>query len=38
VRRTWAPKGESPVLIDAFNWSNMSVSAAIGYRWDGRRN
>ena len=37
VRRTWAPKGETPVLIHAFNWSKISVSAAIGYRWDGRR-
>src|ERR1700730_16419261 len=38
VRRTWAPKGQTPVLIHAFNWSNLSVCAAIGYRWDGRRS
>ena len=38
VRRTWAPKGQTPVLIHAFNWSKMSVCAAIGYRWDGRRS
>jgi transposase len=38
VRRTWAPKGETPVLIHAFNWSKMSVCAALGYRWDGRRS
>lgn len=37
VRRTWAPKGETPVLIHAFNWATISVCAAIGYRWDGRR-
>src|SRR5437899_2430393 len=37
VRRTWAPKGETPVLIHAFNWSKMSIAAALGYRWDGRR-
>ncbi len=37
VRRTWAPKGETPVLIHAFNWKKMSVCAALGYRWDGRR-
>ncbi len=38
VRRTWAPKGETPVLIHAFNWSKVSICAAIGYRWDGRRS
>src|SRR5437660_11564727 len=37
VRRTWARKGEAPVLIHAFNWSKMSIAAARGYRWDGRR-
>jgi putative transposase len=26
------------VLIHAFNWSKMSVCAALGYRWDGRRS
>jgi transposase len=36
VRRTWAPKGETPVLIHAFNWKKMSICAALGYRWDGR--
>jgi transposase len=38
VRRTWAPKGETPILIHAFNWSKISICAAIGYRWDGRRS
>ena len=38
IRRTWAPKGQTPVLIHAFNWSKMSVCAAIGYCWDGRRS
>lgn len=38
IRRTWAPKGETPVLIHAFNWKKISVSVAIGYRWDGRRS
>ena len=37
MRRTWAPKGETPVLIHAFNWKKLSVCAALGYRWDGRR-
>jgi len=38
VRRTWAPKGQTPVLIHAFNWSKLSICAALGYRWDGRRS
>jgi transposase len=38
VRRTWAPKGETPVLIHAFNWKKLSICAALGYRWDGCRS
>jgi len=38
VRRTWAPRGETPVLIHAFNWKKMSISAVLAYRWDGRRS
>jgi transposase len=38
IRRTWAPKGQTPILIHAFNWSKMSICAALGYRWDGRRS
>lgn len=37
IRRTWAPRGETPVLIHAFNWNKISVVAAIAYRWDGKR-
>ena len=37
IRRTWAPKGETPILIHAFNWKKRSICAAIGYRWDGKR-
>jgi hypothetical protein len=37
IRRTWAPKGETPILIHAFNWKKRSMCAAIGYRWDGKR-
>lgn len=37
VRRTWAPKGETPVLTHAFNWKKMSISAVLAYRWDGKR-
>src|SRR5215470_14634215 len=35
ICRTWAPKGKTPVLMHAFNWSKLSVCAAIGYRYDG---
>lgn len=38
VRRTWAPRGETPVLIHAFNWKKMSASAVLAYRWDGKRS
>lgn len=38
VRRTWAPKGKTPVLIHAFNWKKLSICAALGYRWDGKRS
>lgn len=37
VRRTWAPKGQTPVLTHPFNWSKISVAAFLAYRWDGRR-
>jgi transposase len=37
VRRTWAPRGHTPVLVHAFNWKKMSLSAALAYRWDGQR-
>jgi transposase len=38
IRRTWAPRGETPVLIHAFNWSTISICAALGFRWDGQRS
>ena len=31
------PKGETPVLVYAFNWKKLSISAALGYRCDGER-
>lgn len=37
IRRTWAPRGETPILIHPFNWKRMSISAAIAYRHDGQR-
>lgn len=38
VRRTWAPRGETPVLIYAFNWKKLSVAVALAFRWDFRRS
>lgn len=38
VRRTWAPVGQTPVLVHAFNWKRLSISGALAYRWDGKRN
>ena len=38
VRRTWAPRGQTPILKARGNhWSKTSVATALGYRWDGRR-
>lgn len=36
VRRTWAPRGRTPVLHHLFNWKKLSICSAIGYRWDGK--
>jgi transposase len=38
VRRTWAPRGETPILIHAFNWKKLSVAIAVAFRWDFRRS
>jgi len=38
IRRTWAPKGETPVLIHAFNWKKMSIAVALAFSWDGKRS
>jgi transposase len=37
VRRTWAPRGKTPVLRHPFNWKRISMAAALAYRWDGAR-
>ena len=38
VRRTWAPKGQTPVLVHAFNWKKMSIAAALAFSWDRKRS
>jgi len=35
VRRTWAPRGKTPVLRCPFNWKRASMAAALAYRPDG---
>jgi transposase len=38
IRRTWAPRGKTPVLKSRGNhWTKTSVAAALGFRWDGRK-
>ena len=38
VRRTWAPRGHTPVLHHTgANWKRLSIAAALAFRWDGRR-
>ena len=35
VRRTWSPRGQTPVLRHRFGWKKASMAAALGYRPDG---
>ncbi len=37
IRRSWAPRGQTPVLSHPYNWHKLSVAGALAYRWDGRR-
>src|SRR5512138_365174 len=38
VCRTWAPRGETPVLTPVGgHWKRLSVAGALAFRWDGRR-
>jgi transposase len=38
VCRTWAPRGETPVLTHVGgNWKRLSVAGALAFRWDGRQ-
>jgi transposase len=38
VRRTWAPRGCTPVLEHPFSWQNLSAVSFLCYRWDNRRH
>ena len=36
VRRTWAPKGRTPVLTHSFTWHKLSMNAGLAYEADGK--
>src|ERR1043165_6317132 len=39
VRRTWAPRGQPPILTHVgSNWKRRSIAAALAFRWDGHRS
>jgi transposase len=38
IRRTWAPRGETPILTHAFNWTKLSIAVALAFRWDFQRS
>jgi hypothetical protein len=35
VRRTWSPRGQTPILRRRFGWKKASMAAALGYRPGG---
>jgi hypothetical protein len=35
VRRTWSPRGQTPLLRHRFGWKKASMAAALGYWPDG---
>jgi transposase len=35
VRRTWSPRGQTPILRHRFGWKKASMAAALGHRPDG---
>src|SRR5207249_10528609 len=38
VRRTWAPRGQTPILTHTrATWRRLSVAGALAFRWDARR-
>jgi transposase len=39
VCRTWAPRGETPILTPVGgHWKRLSIAGALAFRWDGRRS
>ena len=37
VRRTWSPRGQTPLLRHRMAWKRASMAAALGYRPDGTK-
>lgn len=37
IRATWAPRGQTPLLVEPFNWQRLSGIAAVLTTPDGRR-
>ena len=37
VRRTWAPRGKTPVVVHPFNWKKLSICSVIAYWWNGKK-
>jgi hypothetical protein len=37
VRRTWSPRGRTPILRRRMAWKRASMAAALGYRPDGTK-
>ena len=37
IRATWAPRGQTPCLVEPFNWERLSGIGALLARADGRR-
>lgn len=38
MRKTWAPRGRTPVLVHRQrHWQRISAAAVVCYRWDGKR-
>lgn len=37
MRRTWAPRGQTPIVVHPFNWKKLSICSVIAYWWNGKR-
>jgi len=37
VRRTWAPRGQTPTVVHPFNWKKLSICSVIAYWWNGTK-
>ena len=38
ARTTWARRNHTPVMQVEGSWKNLSMGAALAYRWDGKRS